>query len=641
MYPLATTLSDFHKALDLKTPIAFDTQGNWYERWQITSIALSLFGVQKQQELDIAENFCAYLQQIHVPSNTLRSGFLQESYSLAELQAIVSSIKARLKHYKKEEKEEIAFAKSYKKSIKEEMLKSPGENQKSRLQPAKHLLQKARKNASACCKINKLDMSIYALHYRNTMQSEIEKTVPDKHSVKYFKKTLRLWKERSHKTKKLESNEKEIIHRLCSYPHFVEILKKDKTIKNEFFTFVFKRMYRICPHACDIFIQFPKLHRRLSRSCIDNRLLRLPTQKLELVEQTKEQDDKTILSKSCQMMFHGKVVSIHKPRKRIWFSDDESRTVGEIFKGLKNENLSIPEVDLHHTGFELCLQSKPSFNCTSDRWWENIKELETTTRSEFQEKFSDYQFEKNFSYLVINTSFPHQTDQQDDERHQVQWTHAYLQVYIPISEDVFKVLSIGLYGEFFPKNLILSALYTYRTIKGVLTIPDPCEYRVDRSCMSFPIPCSESKFEKLMNVLGTYLQKVKDGALIYQPQGYNCSSFLQDVLEETFSEIQLPKIFEASLDELSVGFPANLLTSDLMSLPIDFQIKNTMRVAIGVLFGAWIGIEVTENGEPQDKRLIHDEKWQKAIISVPSALLKKKNQLVNLFHAQSDSKEQI
>ena len=630
MYPIATTVSDFQRALDSKAPIAFDTQGNWYIRWQITSIVLAILGMQKQAELDIAKNFSKFLQQIHVPSNTIRSGFRMDSYDMDEVVSVARSIKQRLKYYKAEEKEDSTFAKEYKKNIKESMQSDTSEYLKTQLATAKHLLRKARHKASCTRLINELNAGILSLYYCNAPQDIIEKTTKDLREIKHFKKSLKLWKEHHKDTRKLNADEKNLLSHLCSYSHFIKVLHKDKIMQNDLFSFAFDKMYKVCPQSIDIYIQYPKLQRRITRSFLDKRLKRIPNQKLSLIEHTIVKDEKSTLSKSVRMTFHGHSISILNSKKRVWFGEEESRTVGEIFKGLKNQNFAIPEVDLHYTGFELCLRSSPEFDCTSDRWWEALSALEIVSRDEIREQFPEYTLQDDYAYLVIKAN--QMENDSEEDRHNVQETHAYLHVYIPNDEQTFKVLSIGLYGEFFLKNDVLTAMYTYRTIKGIIAIPDPCEYKIERTTCSIPLPCSESQFGKLMSVLGKYLQKSKDGSLIYQPQGYNCSTFIQDVLEETFTNIAIPKIFHAPVHDLSVVFPGNLLSSDLMSLPIDFQIKNIIRVAIGVLFGAWMGLEIPENGQAIQKRLAQDENWKNAILSVPAVLFKKKNELANLFH---------
>jgi hypothetical protein len=127
------------------------------------------------------------------------------------------------------------------------------------------------------------------------------------------------------------------------------------------------------------------------------------------------------------------------------------------------------------------------------------------------------------------------------------------------------------------------------------------------------------------------LLKVRHGQkLIFQPQGNNCSAWVQETYDLIFPGEK--RLFKISMARTEVPAPLNHVLKGLKFIEekASASAAKAARVAIAGLFGGCLGPFLQVDGKPLElTNLVFNENFQNGLVELPAALpINRKGELV-------------
>ena len=574
-YSLASSINQFHEALLHRESIAFDENGKWHTRHPITVFFRNLFGFEKSDTLDLAKNYARYLDTLSVPSSKTRDGFRGEAISAERMKQITEVIYKRLEPYVKQEEEQ----------------------QLAKKQAEAQIIGRRIRRAEIALSPEALP----SLEHQRWLESQIEEWIKKKEFVP---------------NKKLPEFEKAIVERACRYPEFIEELKRDPNLKQEFLSTILKNTYG-SSDAVDIFIQLPKVQRRLAKSFIDMRVRRVGSHLLRFVQQDGKKD--------AQFLIHGHYVSINDITHNKIESHGDHKSIAELFKMFKQQNVKMPTWEVMKNGLVFTNTPTPHFDPTKDDWYTSMDDYVDYTKEEVKARLEKADYKSKalpHAVLFIKAS-------RTSKKLEPVGNHAWIEVLIPQKDGSFSGKSFGLFASSYPKGDSLSSLlFTFKTHEAIIAAPDANEANYSREHAEIPVIFdSKEQFDFFMNqILRRDLIKAKDGEMIFQGQGSNnCAGWVQSTIDRLYKQFQpnqaAPKLFEVSIEDLDVPVPFQVLTKDPKKNILNFFL-NELRIALSFFLGA---------GELHNRALIGNRFWQNGKQNLPANLFRVQKKVGQIY----------
>jgi hypothetical protein len=637
------SISAFRQAVDAGASIICYKDGSWDCRWKITQIIRGFLGWEEDDDIQIARFFKTHLKYREVRSETFTNRFVDASYD--ELTLTAESIKGRLRGYIEKEAAYRHSLKYEKRTLLQKLETfDPAEPQENRaaldvqLKRVKEALKEAPRNAAASRNIKKLEKHLLAFNLRSVPQ---EILFPKSNKIQaadkeWLKEKLKKWKSRQFPKlgKKFSREENDRINLTCSLPDVLKLLKTDPLYRENYIRFVFRNSIGACEanHAVNIAVQTPTIQKRLTKAFLDKRAKRLKNQGLLFHEYVIRDGSKVTVKKDVSFLIRGSHVSLIDDSQKITFHDGSTKKVRQLFKEeFEEKDSKISKYEYLADGIDLIREP----DLTNKEYWKDLQEWETLTRDELQRRYPNVDLSNAYGLITVKASRQH------TNQIRVDGNHAWFEVAVPRDDGRFTMLTFGKLAQTFPISMKEKFAFVFNTKKSTIICPDDNEFYYHREHFAEPLCVEKKHFERFFERLRQDMLKVKAGTFIFQAQGDNCASWVQEVLDEVFKEIKLPRVFEVESLKTSAPFPVNHIidTLNYVKSTVSTAAANDVRLFICGLFGAsWQGLEVPNSEKERIVKYLSDHaKFREGIQSIPSMLFHTGESLQRAVHKAARS----
>lgn len=633
-----TTLADFRRCIEEGKSIVGCADGNWYCRWNITQVIRRLLGWQEYDDIGTALFFRRYLRNREITSATFKDRFDEDG--LDEIQRTSQAIVTRLRTYIDREKARKQELEQQEAPIKAELakistFKGMEEDAKKKLKnPLKEQLRNLKEELGVlkCSTLEKeFEQHVVALKYRATAQNEIHRTKFQRADKQWLTEELRAWKQFQFPPipEEVSNTENDAITRTCQYPEVVQMLRADPDYKDWYFRFVFRNSSTI-QNAVDIAVQFPTITKRLVVTFLDKRVKRLKNDGIHFTESKDRQKD-------VQLLIEGKYHSLRSDTQRVIFNDATGMSMGAIMRELKERNYVLGSLEYLQNGLVRCHPKYPQCNFENPEWWKELPAFEILTKAEIESRY-DIQLDQKglHGVMIVRASA-------EKDGLKVLDNHSWILVAAPIAQNRFAMIPVGKYAQEFilhiiptlkaylPKaiarlaipvvELLLKLFFIFRTKKAIVTCFDENEFYYHRRHFFLPKPLTKDQFDRLMDKIKNDLQLARDGNLIFQAQGDNCSTLTQETYDTIFPGEK--RLFDIEMSQTEVPPPLNHVLHGITKLEnVSHSLAIAARVACATIlfFLGWAGSIVNVNGRYSFRNLVFYENFREGIVQLPAAL---------------------
>lgn len=409
----------------------------------------------------------------------------------------------------------------------------------------------------------------------------------------------------------LSSEDHRLLRRLSNYRQFLPILEKDVQLREEFFNWMIRD--HLDPA---IFIEFPAIQEKITRSNLQMRLGRHGGRDLRLVH-NQEITEVTI-------PIEGKPQNIVNPLKTITFKGNYSLNVADIFEIFKNKNLDVGNLEYMGEGiinwdaFKLGywnndLGAHITVDLSQARWWEQMPSFEILSARQVSSRYSLEEIPAN-SWIVIFHGTREQLNLNYDK------SHAFLEIAIPKGES-FAIYALGKYGTKFPSTFFETLSSFCDVMTAAVAYPDENVFYSQRQHGSFPIILTSDQGARLMEKIAGDIQAAREGHFVYQIESENCAKWVVETVENIVEDDQISQLFKIPLLETEPEGPVAHIFNLIKKLPA--KIQNWTLTRAHYLLGAWKGRWVKQNDKTVWMSVSHFEFFHTATIYLPSLLVKR------------------
>lgn len=620
------SLAAFNAAVTAGNSIICNEDGSWDCRWNITQLVRRFFGWEKDDTLNMARFFKKHLRNLETPSEAFTNTF--STYPSIEITQAIDAIKVRLRPYIEEETAKRRALKASKATILAEKAALPVDatdvqkkTVQAKLKELQAALKQARRDAHASRNIKKLEKHSIALQLRSTLQEEITARVnPTQEADEaWLKEKLGKWKSRQFPAMSSlpSDDESRRITETCSLKEIIDLCKQDPHYRENYFRFVFRNSLGACENreAVDIATQFPTIQKRITKAFLDKRVKRLKNNGIRFHQVPPFRDGAELVSlkKDVTFLINKEHKSLVKDSAVIDFGSGTVKTIRQLFKEeFEEKDTKTGEFEYLADGIVHSFPQLPRVDLTKQDYWKELPEWETLTTEQLQARYPDANLAHGL--IVVKASRQHQ-----DLR--VDGTHAWLEVATPKGDGTFAILSFGKLANVFPKGIVQLFFYIFQTKQGIISYPDENEVYSHRQHHAVPLEATGEQIGRLLEKVRTDMLRARDGNFIFQAQGDNCASWVQETIEEAYRGIELPKVFDVEFLQTVAPFPISLIINGLRKVEtISKKGANSLRILVSMILGAGSGIRTNDGDERSRKSLHQNHKWREGIQALPAKL---------------------
>lgn len=465
-----------------------------------------------------------------------------------------------------------------------------------------------------------------------------------KTASEHFNKLLEqaaAWKKKQTKfpIKELTADDHNRLQKAAYYSELMQLLVKDKSIqfRTDFFKWVLRDR-----NSVKLFIQFPKIRERISACALSSRVNAAGKKMLRIQTIGGEKHVTLPFVLSSGM----KRCSILDEKKMVQYSDKVQMTIRQVyadFAGKKQEVLGQLEV-----GYEseerhgIYLWNPQDYSSGGQKidfyqpeWWKQVPSFNWVSLDKAKELYGAHLDGSNWSVIAKAAS--------DSNALKFEGNHGYMDVLIPMRGG-YAVYPFGKFaakipggaGRWLRKSKVLAFLssvvemiekifFLAKTVRGAVRSVDENVYHAIRQHGGVVIPLSEEMGKTLMDLLKREILSGfrKDGDLVFQFQGENCSAFVQRLLDELFAKFKmgsLPNFYRVSVLDtehpiLRPHFFDRLRNSS----------KETQTWWLGMLTrflgGGQVRKTETHDGQQRKRRSLDAQVVKEGLISMPAYLI--------------------
>lgn len=580
MHPLCTTLPAFRKAILSGYSLYCDDDGNWRARWRIDQLFRSSMGWQKSDDIALAQFFGKYLKTFEVGQKKFRSGFIGPQTRLEELEQALRALKQRMQYSIDKERMNISKARQQKQHAKtyhNDTLKH------------QHALRQCREKAVALRTMAHLDRLYRSIHYRALPQHVIHTQgdeVPSQ-DIQWVEKKFATWKGKHLILPHLSIEEKRMVRKLVDFPEFVEQMRHSPLDREDFFAFASSSPEYILESLPDIFVQLPTVQKRIQRAFLTTKNRRMHALGIEFIAR-KGSKDVTI-----SILHNHQKISLKNLHAYVTVANNDIRTVEQILSCFKNKSTQRGDLECLNGGIAYYNPEVPCQNTHPD-YYKNITPLETMSKKALQKRYPEYRMENTYALLVVKASRLHDAIIPAIDA----IGHTWLEVAIP-QENRFRMIYPGKESST-PQESIISSIYSFFVPpKALFTWIDTHEFCLEREQIAFPLPLkTQVLFRKLMCILKEKCEQAQAGSWTFQQYTNNSAHFVQEVLNELFSEVTLPQLFKVPLGTIGLPFPLNYIQKLLCTIETYLHTPLLMQTTLSfpsMLFNTGYQLKTTLN----------------------------------------------
>ena len=634
-----TDLAAFRECVEKGYSIVGTRDGNWYCRWTITQVFRKLLGWQGFDDLKTAQFYKRYLRSKEVQSSAFTSKFTNDS--LKEIAATSQTMLERIRPYIEQEK-------ALREKTKEK--EAPLREQLAAVSQSVHMEEDAKKKIKSSIKQElrsikeeqgvlkylsvekEFTQHSIAQKYRPLLQRQIHnnrRNVADDSS--WIQDELQKWKATQFPpiSDKVNKDEKAQLRKTCDYPEVVQLLRNDPEYKDWYFRFVFRNSSSIV-HAVDIAVQFPTTAKLLVDTYLDKRVKRLQNDGIQFQE-TKEGE------KEVQLLIEGVYRSLLDETQVIKFLDGTQLSMANILQDLKEKNYKMGDLEYLQAGLSHCTPKNPSCDLTVTNWWQTLPIFETLSKTELEKRYkvkiTDY------AHLMVRASA------QSDGLNVLD-NHSWLLIAIPIGGNLFNLYPIGKYANewptegavylksILPKTLarlllplietFMKLFFIFKTKRAIITCCDENEFYYHRKHFFLHKPLSQAQSNTVLEKIRNDLIKVREGNLLFQPQGDNCSSWVQETYDTVYPGEK--RLFAVPIIETQAPAPLDQLLGCIKTIGKTTTTgAKVVRISIATFFGGWWGSVINVNEKLQYKPLVLNDGFLDGVIQLPAAIYRNRD----------------
>ncbi|MGA8163883.1 MAG: hypothetical protein WB791_02525 [Waddliaceae bacterium] len=400
----------------------------------------------------------------------------------------------------------------------------------------------------------------------------------------------------------------------CRYPEFVHLLLSDKKLLAEFFIWAYRDSLPILP-----FIEFPATGRKIIKAALNGRIGCLGEHHLK-VQKVSVEGEK-VFEKILSLPFEGCDISILDEEKVIIFRGNYALTIEEIFRVFKNKRIEVGNLELmsegiinwncNHWGWwDDDRKQYRAIDLEQSEWWKQLPNLKVLTLKEARRMFGNHLHGNEWNFSLISTRLRKNLDVED--------THAYTNLAIPIGKGSYAIYPFGKYSFEFPPNLLSGLMKSGETKEATIAYPDANVYFTHRDPASYSFALTEGQAMRFIDSIKKDMLLSREGHLVYQITTENCAKWSHEKVEEIFGHDRFPNFFKMPfLRAEPHGFLAAMFAF-VKRFPKRWQIPLTklLHLPIGGYKGRW----VAEKGQKVWKSLTHHTFWNDTVIYHPAML---------------------
>jgi len=407
----------------------------------------------------------------------------------------------------------------------------------------------------------------------------------------------------------LSEKEIELAADLARYPLFANLALSDYRLQKDLFRWLFRDRLPL-----EVYIQYPRLKDRLSRSLMTGRISRIGGHilKIEVIGGVKV----------VTLPFEGRPVSLLSDSTVVHLKQGYSLTIGEVFKIFSQKRIEVGTLEFFSDGIEnwnwhRLASFDPDKKCYVEidlerqNWWEAFPLLEEISLEEAKACYGSYldgvlwNFSIRASRHFRNLNFDR--------------SHAYLEVAIPKGNGRYAIYPFGKFATRFPRN-DWDALTSFSIVTpAAIAYPDENVFFSHRQHVGFSYEATPDEGRKIMAVIKEDILKARRSQLVFQIESENCGKWIHTLLASNLGREKVPNLFRLHLLETEPTGFVKWVFNTVRLMPESWH--QTLIGWIHLVFGAWKGVWLeNEQGERIKLTLQQTEFWGDTVVYLPAML---------------------
>lgn len=440
-----------------------------------------------------------------------------------------------------------------------------------------------------------LQFKVVALQYR--LGKEYPAAEPDHEILNELMKAAREWKP----DHELTDEETQKLLDLAKYPESAKILLQNRSMLVNFFKWSLKNHLSV-----KVFVEFPHLTEKLSRSGLRMRAGSTKGEEMEVVEAPGKKD--------VRILVEGKPVSFLKGHRVVDLTHGVQKTVDQICEEFKQKNKvegaltwfkgrGVCNWDAHQLSpVDKAGRAVEPLDLDRDDWYKQLPEREHLTNEEATEKFGFPCDGSQYVFTVVATRTRNKLD--------TYGSHSFYRLGIPDGEGGY-IYTHG-WGKFtkeFPNGLrdLLSILCGPKL--ATIEYPDNNDQYTHRQKIEKHFAISREKGIECVDEARQDLIDAQNDNLAFQILNHNCTDMIADKLTRFVGEEE-GKMFEMGFLDLELVGIMGVIVKINRKAPFWFQ--NIFFYALAFLLGGFRKIRLIQrDGEEKIISIMKDPPWKR------------------------------
>ena len=399
--------------------------------------------------------------------------------------------------------------------------------------------------------------------------------------------------------------DEEKLEEVCRYPEFVNQLEGDPKLRELFFKWIIRYNNPVRQ-----FVEYPERCQRISQVYLAQRVGRFAGEHFKIQTREKEPGiDEKVLTLPFELLsekgdLEVKDVSILDESKVLTLRGGYQASLDKIFavfnRKEKNQgdfeffgDQGIINWNSHYHAWKNAEGGYKGIDYLKERWWEQLPVFEVISKEELEERYELDVEEGNWVGVAKSTAESLDLD--------VDRSHGYLEVAIPIGNDEYQILDFGKFAEKYPDKALDYVTFLANTFRSHLEYPDSNEFFSQRQHAAAPFELTPEKGRELMVEIQRTLIRSEEGNLIFQFAYENCAWWPQHVFKKILGE-DCPNFFYEKALNAKPSHP--LLGSMFRGIrKAPKVLQKPLLNAVETLLVPWRGVYVIKRGRLEKKTL--------------------------------------
>lgn len=467
----------------------------------------------------------------------------------------------------------------------------------------------------------KLKMQTIALKYRlEAVNGGVNPQAPCLETQKLlrmhaenWKKTLEIACERCLTDEELLS-----IEDLSRFPEFTDILLKNEDARLNFFNWSLRDGIPV-----SIFVEYPALRHRLVQCGLSGRIGRMGGGDVLKLEKKPLSSD--LIEKIVTLPFEGTAINVLDGMKIIVFRGGYKASIFEVFETFRNKHLRVGDFEFMHEGIiNWNVQKWGWWNAekrdydvvdvTTNGWWKLLPFFEVISLQQAKEL---YRIDADGEHWIAAATATRGRATLD-----VDLTHAYLEVAIPINGAHYAILDLGKQANEFPATYLDALTMACKTVHATIAYPDENVYYTHRQHAQHAFLLTPEEGVMLMDAIKKDVISSRGLNFVYQIESENCAKWVHEKLEASLGVCAVPNLFKMSIFHTEPISFLRTIINFCKIFPVSWQIKvlTFFHLPLGAAQGHW----VIEHGQLVWRALTHHSFWKTGTIYLPCFLHRQK-----------------